>query len=87
MLALYTGATVISLDQLRVTDHLRPKSIDERAAYLAALDQAYRPDAYVLLPGSPSVPALLRAQRSPDRPLRESTAAGSPVRVFLLDPR
>lgn len=86
-LALHTGATVLSLDQLLVTDHLRAKSVDERARYVAALDRQYTPDAYVLLPGSPSLPALVRADRGSDRPLRESTPAGSPVRVFLLDSR
>lgn len=87
MLALYSGEQVISLDILRVTDHLAEKTIPERADVITVLDAAFAPDAYVLLPDSPILVAFLRAERDPARHFREFTPAGAGARAFLLDRR
>ena len=87
MLALYTGEQAISLDILEVSDHLAEKSLVERASVISVLDAAFEPQAYVLLPDSPILPAFLRAERDPARHFREFTASGLGVRAFLLDPR
>lgn len=87
MLALYSGEQVVSLDILRVTDHLAEKTIPKRAAVITVLDAAFAPDAYVLLPDSPILAAFLRAERDPARHFREFTPAGAGARAFLLDRR
>lgn len=86
-LALYTGQQVISLDILRVTDHLGEKSLPERAAVIATLDSVFTPDVYVLLPDSPILAGFLRAERDPARHFREFTAPGLGVRAFVLELR
>ena len=86
-LALYCGEQVISLDILRVRDHLRDKTLEERMDVITALDAAFTPAAYVLLPNGPILAAFLRAERDTTRHFREFTRAGVGVRAFQLSPR
>lgn len=85
-IALYTGHMVMSLDLLKVTDHLAPKSVSDRIGIVEALDRRVVPDAYVLLADGPLVPAFLRASLPPSRRFVE-LAPGVNVRAFLLEAR
>ena len=85
-IALYTGGRAISLDMLRVTDHVRDKSLEERVADLQALDARFKPSAYVLRSNGVIIPAFLQMPVDSVRRFRESFPQGPGARVFLLEP-
>jgi hypothetical protein len=85
-IALYGGGRAISLERLRVTDHVRDKSLEERVQDLQVLDARFRPDAYVLRSNGPLLPAFLQTPLDSSRRFRESVPPGPGARVFLLDP-
>lgn len=82
MVALYTGLQVVPVEMLLVEDHLRQKTVAQRAAILEAIDRRFRPDAYVLKPSGPYLYALTRAQLDSTRRFVEIPTAESDVRIF-----
>jgi hypothetical protein len=84
-IALYTGGRAISLGILRVTDHVRDKSLEERVEEMQALDARFLPDAYVLRSNGVLLPAFLQLPVDSSRRFREVLPQGPGARAFLLD--
>jgi hypothetical protein len=82
LVALYTGEKVVPVEILLVRDHVRDKTLGERAAIIGAIDRRFRPDAYVLMTRGPYLPALLEASFDPGRRFFEISPQGLPVRAF-----
>lgn len=84
LVALYTGEMVVPVEILLVRDHVRDKTLSERAAIIGAIDRRFRPDAYVLMTRGPYLPALLEATFDPGRRFFEISPQGLPVRAFRI---
>jgi hypothetical protein len=82
MIALYTGQRVVPVEMLLASDHLRHRTPEESALWIAAIDRRFRPEVYVLTPGGHHAAALLAARLGEGRTLRELVPPGGPVRVF-----
>lgn len=84
VVALYTGVQTVPVEILAVTDHLRKKAPEERAQILEAIDRRFRPAAYVVMPESPYLEGMFRAQFDSTRNFLEITPPGVNVRSFIL---
>ncbi len=82
MVALYSGLRVVPVEMLLVDDHLRQKTVEQRAAILEAIDRRFRPDAYVLKPSGPYLYALTQAQLDSTRRFVEIPTAEPDVRII-----
>ena len=84
MLAIYTGERVLPVEILMPRDHVVEKTAAEHVAELERIDRRFRPDAYVVMRGSPFYPALLAARLDSGRTLVDVTPPGVPTSTLRI---
>lgn len=84
LVALYGGDTVIPAEILTARQHLERKSIAKHRFELEAIDDRFRPHAFVVLRDGPYLAALREAQLTAGRSLTDISAPDAFVRIFLV---
>jgi hypothetical protein len=85
LVGLYTGGIVLPLEILRPSQHLERKRVADHREELLAIDQRFRPEAYVALVDGPYYAALASLDLPAGRRLTDISAPSSLVRILLVD--